>query len=156
MKKTVLTSLIACSLLFSTGCAQTCGNNANTGAILGGITGALIGSGHGGHNNSAATLLGAFAGAIIGSEIGAYMDELDREYAERAFYEAADARVGRVIVWHNPQNRHHGRVIVIREGRTRGGEYYREFQNQVVVEGRMHKSYTKAYRRPNGSWRVMQ
>lgn len=151
MKNTVLTITAAC-LLFSCGCAQTRGNNSTTGAILGGVTGALIAGG----NNPATTVLGTLAGALIGSEIGAQMDERDREYATEAFYEASEADVGRVIIWNNPRNGHHGKVIVVRDGRTARGQYCREFKSQVIINGKIRTHYSKACRRPDGMWYVIR
>ena len=59
----VTTATMAACLLLSGGCEQTRGNNATTGAILGGLTGAFATSGH--TNNGAITLLGTLAGAMI-------------------------------------------------------------------------------------------
>lgn len=153
MKPYLLISMIVCSLFFS-GCAQTGGNNATTGAILGGITGAFATSGH--TNNPAVTLLGTLAGAIIGSEIGAHMDELDRECASRAFERAYCSRPGRVIIWDNPRNGHYGEVVIIRDGRTPRGEYCREFKNKVFIDGRVRTTYGTVCKRANGEWRIVR
>lgn len=153
MKRYLLIIMAAFSLC-ATGCAQTRGDNTTTGAILGGITGAFATSGH--TNNPTVTLLGTLAGAIIGSEIGAHMDELDRESARRAFDQASHSKVGRVIVWDNPRNGHYGEVVVIRDGRTPRGEYCRDFQNKVIINGRMRTTYGTVCKRSNGDWQIVR
>lgn len=153
MKHYLLIVVAACSLSI-TGCAQTRGDNATTGAILGGITGAFATSGH--TNNAAVTLLGTLAGAIIGSEIGSRMDELDQQCARRAFDQASHSKVGRVIIWDNPRNGHYGEVVVIRDGRTPRGEYCREFRNKIIIDGRVRTTYGTVCKRPNGDWRIVR
>jgi outer membrane protein OmpA-like peptidoglycan-associated protein len=80
MTKTTL-SLITASLLFI-GCAGTDTGTgltkAQTGAIIGGITGAVIGKSTGPHDNKRAVIGGA-AGALAGYGIGAYMDKQEAE-----------------------------------------------------------------------------
>lgn len=153
MMKNGIVILSIVGLLSVSGCAQTRGNNATTGAILGGVTGALV-TGH--SNNVGVTLLGTLAGAMIGSEIGAQMDERDREYAAHAFNTASHSKVGRVVVWHNPHNGHRGKVIIVRDAHTPRGEYCREFRNEVIINGRVQTVYGTACRRMDGSWKVIR
>lgn len=152
MKKGIFVLSVA-GLLAISGCAQTRGHNETTGAILGGVAGALV-TGH--SNNFGVTILGTLAGAMIGSEIGAQMDERDRYYAARAYNRATNAKVGRVIVWRNPHNGHYGKVIVVRDSRTPRGEYCREFRNEVVIHGRVETIYSTACRRYDGTWEVIR
>lgn len=152
MKKCIPVITAACLLSFA-GCAQTQGNNATTGAVIGGVAGAIVG---GSSHNTTSTVIGTLAGALIGSEIGAQMDARDRQYARNAFYEAEEADVGEVIIWNNPRNGHHGKIIIIRDGRTPRGEYCREFKTQVFVNGRVKTTYTKACKRRDGTWRVIK
>lgn len=153
--KTGLLVILATSLLLS-GCQQTRGNNSTTGALIGGVTGALAASHIGkGSGRVAASMIGAMAGAVIGSEIGQYMDELDKQRYNEAFTQASSAPIGREIHWKNADNGHYGSVKPIREGRANSGEYCREYQSQVTIGGKVQNAYGTACRRPDGSWEVM-
>jgi len=151
-KASLLLIMIACSL-FLPACVHTQGYNATTGALIGGITGAWLTSGQ---NNPNATFLGTLAGALIGSEIGSHIDEQDRQYAHAAFYKAGRAKVGKVVIWNNPYNGHHGQVVVIRDKRTPYGLYCREFRTKVIIDGRAHTMYGTACRRPDGTWKILK
>lgn len=155
--KTISISItLACFALLSTGCAQTTGDNGTTGALIGGVTGALAGSSIGkGSGRVAATMLGAFTGAVIGSEVGEYMDDLDRQNADLAFNQATKAPVGKTITWNNPQSGHYGKVTTIKDGRASSGEYCREFQSQVNIGGKVKDAYGTACMRPDGSWEII-
>lgn len=157
VKKITLVSVLTCSLLFSSACQQTAGNNSSTGALIGGVTGALaanhIGKGSG---KVAATMLGAFAGAVIGSEIGQYMDSLDKQKANEAFTESTKAPVGRTITWNNPESGHSGSFKTVRDGTSSNGEYCREYQSKVTIGGKVENAYGTACRRPDGSWEIIK
>ena len=59
------------------------------GAILGGVSGAMIGAGIGNHNDetAAGALIGGAVGLITGSAIGNSLDESDRRYIARQRYQ---------------------------------------------------------------------
>lgn len=143
-------------MLGNSGCSQTRGNNQTTGAILGGVTGALAANSIGkGSGRVAATMLGAFVGTVVGSELGAYLDEIDQQKADEAFVAATRAPVGRTIRWNNPNSGHHGTVTTIRDGMASNGEYCREFQSKIMVGGKEQDAYGTACRRPDGSWEII-
>lgn len=75
MKKIKLTLLVlaSSSLILFTGCAS----KAESGALIGAGTGALLGQAIGG--NTGATVIGAGVGAIAGAAIGDNEDRKDRE-----------------------------------------------------------------------------
>lgn len=77
MKKLVLA--IAVSSLVATGCANM--TNAQKGATIGAIAGAVIGKGTGDHDKSR-YVWGAVAGAIAGGAIGNYMDKQEQEFRD--------------------------------------------------------------------------
>lgn len=77
MKKLVLA--VAVSSFVVTGCANM--TNAQKGATIGAIAGAVIGKGTGDHDKSR-YVWGAVAGAIAGGAIGAYMDKQEQEFRE--------------------------------------------------------------------------
>ena len=156
IKKALLVTTLTVSLILTSGCQQTRGNNGTTGALIGGATGALAASHIGkGSGRVAATMLGAFAGAVIGSEIGQYLDEIDKQKADEAFHQASKAPIGRTVKWNNPETGHHGTVTATRDGVASTGEYCREYQTQVVVGGKVQNAYGTACRKPDGSWEIM-
>ncbi|WP_417659358.1 OmpA family protein [Pseudidiomarina sp.] len=77
MKKLVLA--VAVSSLVLVGCESM--SNAQKGATIGAIAGAVIGKGTGDHDKSR-YVWGAVAGAIAGGAIGAYMDRQEEEFRE--------------------------------------------------------------------------
>jgi len=126
------------------------------GALLGGVGGALLGSQIGGGSGRlVATAGGTLLGAFLGHSIGQSLDRADRSYAGQAYQQAQRAPVGQSISWNNPQNGNYGTVTPVRDGRGTSGEYCREFQQTIVVDGRPETAYGTACQSPNGSWRVV-
>lgn len=78
MKKSVISAVVA-ALLFA-GCAGTDTglSKTQTGAIIGGIAGAVAGKSTGSHSTKRAVIGGAI-GALAGAGIGAYMDKQEQE-----------------------------------------------------------------------------
>lgn len=77
MFKKVLISLVSSSLILS-GCAST---NAEKGAAIGAITGAVLGKATANHKDKR-LVWGAAIGAIAGAAIGDYMDEQEKQFRE--------------------------------------------------------------------------
>ncbi|SFD39784.1 OmpA family protein [Pseudoalteromonas denitrificans] len=75
--KTTLLPLFAASLIL-TGCAST---NAEKGAAIGAISGAILGKATSNHKNKRA-VFGAAIGAIAGAAIGDYMDKQEQEFRD--------------------------------------------------------------------------
>lgn len=128
-----------------------------TGALVGAGLGGLIGS-HFGHGTGrvAATMIGTFAGAVIGGEIGRSMDQADRAAYEDATARAQTAPVGETITWDNPESGNHGSITPTREGVHREtGAYCREYQQEIVVGGKVQHGYGQACRQPDGSWKII-
>lgn len=123
------------------------------GAAAGGLLGAQIGSGKG---RLAATAAGALIGALVGSEIGRTMDEVDKQKAQQAYDQAAEAPMGKTITWNNPETGNKGTVTPVREGTSGAGEYCREFQQTVTIGGKTEEAYGTACRQPDGSWKIVQ
>lgn len=71
--------LITISTLILSGCSGTGLSKQTQGTIIGGGTGALVGSQIGGGTGAIiATGIGAVGGALVGSEVGKSMDTKDR------------------------------------------------------------------------------
>src|ERR1017187_6530012 len=78
MKLHTLTFALAASAVVLTGCVNPDGtqNNTGSGALMGGVLGALTGAAIGGpRNGGAGALIGAAAGAVGGGLIGNSMDQ---------------------------------------------------------------------------------
>lgn len=79
--KLLSSSLLISGVLTISGCSDIGLNKQTQGAILGGASGALIGSQIGGGGGAiVATGIGAVGGALIGSEVGKSMDRQDKRY----------------------------------------------------------------------------
>lgn len=122
------------------------------GAIGGGLAGSQIGHGSG---KLAATAAGTILGALIGHEVGASLDRADQLAAAKAEHTAYAAPLGQPIAWNNPESGHSGTITPIREGQDQGGNYCREFQQTIVVNGKNEQATGAACRQPDGTWKLM-
>jgi len=80
MKLPAVSLILATSTVVWTGCVNPDGtqNNTGSGALIGGVFGALAGAALGGRNGGQDALIGAAAGVVAGSLIGHSMDEDQR------------------------------------------------------------------------------
>lgn len=124
-------------------------------AILGGIIGGVIGHQFGdGRGQTALTVLGATAGAMIGG--GLARDRTIYDGERRAAYLAFESTPsGDAVPWRDPDHRVHGSYTPLRTWRDSRGQYCREYQQLVVIEGRERRAYGTACRQPDGSWRIV-
>lgn len=122
------------------------------GGVLGGAAGAHIGDGKG---QLIATALGAMLGSIIGSEVGKSLDKADLLYAEQAFEDSHNAPIGETIAWNNPETGNEGTYKPVRDGYATGGEYCREYQQTIIVDGRQEIGYGTACQQADGSWEII-
>jgi surface antigen len=123
------------------------------GAALGGWAGSSIGKGSG---RLAATAAGVFVGGLIGNQIGRYMDDQDRQSAQRAEYEALERYPdGQYSRWSNPNNGNYGYSVPQSTYQNPQGQYCREYQTTVVIDGRPQSGHGTACRQPDGSWRLV-
>lgn len=123
-------------LVALTGCES---DKQNTGMLLGGVSGALIGSAFNtsdGSTSAAAVGIGAVLGAVIGSSIGKKMDDQDKQMAEQAASQAVKAPVGEKIEWENPNTGHSGSAKAVRIGHDAQGNECREIEQEITVDGK--------------------
>jgi surface antigen len=123
------------------------------GAALGGLLGAQIGK-DGSRGELIGTAAGVFIGGLIGNQIGRYMDDQDRLMAQRAERDALERYPdGRYSEWRNPNNGNYGYT---RPNNTyqSGGQYCREYQTTIVIDGRPETGYGTACRRSDGTWQI--
>jgi len=156
MRKTMIVGIAALALLLGA-CADGTGPKQGVGTVLGaglgGLAGAQIGSGTG---RLVAVGAGTLLGALLGGETGKSLDKADRVYAERASHQALEtAPSGRVVQWRNPDSGHSGSVVPQPAYQTSSGQYCREFQQTVTIDGRQQSAFGTACRQPDGSWKVV-
>jgi len=133
------------------------GSHEPGGAILGGIVGAAIGSQvGGGKGRLAAVGVGALIGAVVGRDIGRSMDSADQAYATGSFGHAMEyAPTCSTITWNNPRSGSSGTVTPVETYEPQPGRYCREFQQEVVIGGKVQDAYGTACRQPDGSWEIV-
>jgi len=122
------------------------------GAIGGGVAGAQFGHGAG---KLAAVAAGTLLGAFVGHEVGQSLDRADAVAAGRAERTAYQAPLGQAITWSNTENGHSGTIMPIREGQDSAGNTCREFQQSVVIDGKVEQANGTACRQPDGVWKVL-
>ena len=158
MKISRLATLFVVTLL-SSACVQSQNNQKQTiGTLLGAGAGALLGSQVGsGKGQLAAVAVGALGGAFLGSEIGKSLDDVDRLKAGKAQQAALENnRSGQVTSWRNPDTGHSGKITPKPAVRSAGGEYCRDYEHEIKVDGRTEVVQGTACRKPDGTWRVIK
>jgi surface antigen len=122
------------------------------GAALGGWAGSQIGHGTG---RLIATAAGVVIGGLIGNQIGRGLDETDRQAAYRAEQVALERYPdGQYSRWNNPNNGNYGYTVPQSTYQNSYGQYCREYQTTIIVNGRPETAHGTACREPDGSWRV--
>ena len=154
-KKIILILLV--TGLFASSCTDG-GRKENMGTMLGTVGGAIIGSQFGKGPGTLITMgLGAAVGAMLGGSLGRNMDKRDKQLHSLASQNALEnAPDGKLISWRNPNNGHNGYITPIKTYQKMEGEYCREFQQVVKVNGKDQSAYGTACRKPDGSWQIVQ
>ena len=142
-------------LVLLTGCSTIESNPKTTiGAVGGGTLGGLIAAAAGG--SGAAIAASVIGGILVGGLVGNLLDERDKKMAAEAERKALEtAPSGTTVSWQNPDNGHKGTVTPVRTYQTANGQYCREFQTNVTVEGKSEKAYGTACRQSDGSWKIV-
>jgi surface antigen len=142
-------------VVLATGCATIEANPKTTiGAVGGGTVGGLIAAAAGG--NPAAIAASVIGGILIGGLVGNLLDERDKRMAAEAAHRAMEsAPTGQSVAWQNPDSGHSGTVTPTRTYQTAAGNYCRDYQAAVVIDGKQERATGTACRQPDGSWRVV-
>lgn len=142
-------------LVLLTGCSTIESNPKTTiGAVGGGTLGGLIAAAAGG--SGAAIAASVIGGILVGGLVGNLLDSKDKKEAAEAQQRALEsAPSGRAVSWQNPDNGHKGTVTPTRTYQTSTGQYCREFETHVTIEGKSDKAYGTACRQPDGSWKIV-
>ncbi|TVQ81931.1 MAG: glycine zipper 2TM domain-containing protein [Micavibrio sp.] len=157
MKKIFMTLAVVATLSLATaGCADgqwSAGQKQTVGTVGGAVVGGVLASNIGGGKGQLwATGAGTLLGAFIGSEIGKSLDRADMIHASRATEQAYTAPIGERIDWKNPESGNYGHITPVREGHTQAGEYCRQYQQTIVVDGQAETAYGTACKQPDGTW----
>jgi surface antigen len=123
------------------------------GAGLGTLVGSQLGSGIG---KFTAIGVGTLAGAYIGSEVGKSLDRADRLAMRRSTQSALENnRIGQHASWRNPDSGHAGTTTPTKTYELALGEFCREYQQTVTIDGKVQNAFGKACRQPDGSWKIV-
>lgn len=128
------------------------------GGLAGAAGGAAVGSNIGkGSGNVVAIALGTLLGAKLGSEVGASLDRADMSYYNRTSQRALEtAQPGSTLPWENPESGNSGTITPRNYYKTASGQYCREYQQSITIDGRVSQGYGTACRQPDGSWQIKQ
>jgi len=123
------------------------------GAALGGAGGGLAAAAFGA--SPAGIAAGVLLGALAGGALGNMLDNADREYAAQAQQNAMEsAKTGQTVAWANPDSGHSGTYTPQPAYQNTQGQYCREFQQTVTVDGQTQTAYGVACRQPDGTWKI--
>ena len=127
---------------------------ASGGAALGAAGGGLIGAAAGG--GAAGIIGGVLLGGLLGGAIGNALDQRDKQIAYQSQQATLEsAQTGQTSTWRNPDSGHSGSYTPTKTYETASGQYCREYQEKVVIDGKTHSAYGKACRQPDGSWKIV-
>jgi surface antigen len=158
MKKIIATVIVtgllaACS---QNGEPDSIFNKQNAGALIGGASGAFVGSQIGeGSGKTIATAVGGVLGALIGSQIGKTLDESDRGMIGQTTYNALETVPPyQPAQWRNPETGNYGEISA---GPTyqQNGYDCRPFTQTIFVDGRAETARGKACKQGDGTWKVV-
>ena len=146
-----LVAFLAACAENQTGQKQTLGTI--IGAGLGALAGSQVGSGKG---KLAAVAIGALGGAFLGGQLGKTLDDVDRMKASETQQAVLEKnKDGQSSTWNNPNTGHSGRVTPTSTPTASSGEYCREYEHEITVDGRKEVVKGTACRQNDGSWRVI-
>ena len=145
---------LAMAAVLSLACASAQNNPKTTvGAMGGAAGGGLIAAAAGG--SPAAIAGGVILGGLLGGAIGNALDQRDKELAmKEAQYSLEHSQAGNSSQWQNPDSGNSGTFTPTRTYQTEGGQYCREYTQEILVGGEKHESYGTACRQPDGTWQI--
>ena len=149
----VISIFAGCAQMQSTG--QGIENNPK--AVLGSLGGAAVGGllvaalgGKGG-----AVVAGALVGGLLGGYVGSRLDAKDKQMAAQAATLAFERNSsGQASVWNNPESGNHGSVTPTHTYQLAGGQYCREYRQDVWIGTEKQQTSGTACRQADGSWQI--
>jgi surface antigen len=155
-KSKVLIPLILLAFLLAA-CSSTTpqpGTKTVIGAAGGGAAGGLIAAAAGA---SPAAIAGSvILGGLVGGLIGDRLDAADRREAQAAASQALETSpTGTSVSWQNPDSGNSGTYTPTRTYQTESGQYCREYEQVIHIQGEEHKAYGTACRQEDGTWKIV-
>jgi len=127
---------------------------ASGGAAIGAASGGLIGAAAGG--GAAGIVGGVLLGGLLGGAIGNALDQRDKQMAYQTQQATLEStRTGQSATWRNPDTGHSGSYTPTKTYENASGQYCREYQEKVVIDGKTNSAYGTACRQPDGSWKIV-
>lgn len=145
--------------LFVAGCSgyNQMGKKEQTGTVVGGASGALIGSqlGHGSERLLGAAV-GGVAGALLGQKVGQHLDTRDQKTMQQTARDTLEtARTNETRTWRNPDTGNSGGITPTRTYKSAQGQDCRDYVQTVTIEGREERVQGTACRQEDGTWRIV-
>jgi len=150
-----IVSLVAFSALSCTSLANMTSENPK--AVLGSLGGAAAGAGIAALAGGGAGWIVAagLAGGLLGGAIGSHLDSKDKQMAAQAATRAFENNpTGQPAAWKNPDSGHSGTVTPTKTYQGAGGQYCREYRQEVMIGNEKNQAYGTACRQPDGSWKI--
>ncbi|MBW2494548.1 MAG: hypothetical protein JRE43_07325 [Deltaproteobacteria bacterium] len=123
------------------------------GGMLGAASGGLIAAAAGA--SPAGIVGGVLLGGLLGGAVGNALDQKDKEMAQQAAQRAFEySRSGEASAWQNPDSGNSGSVTPTRTYQQPNGQYCREYEQDIVVDGKLEKTYGTACRQGDGRWQI--
>lgn len=147
--KKIIVFLLILGLLTSS-----CATKTESGAGIGALAGAAIGSQFGpADRRLEGAIIGAFVGAVMGSLIGHEMDRQDREQLSQV-YESGRSDVA--TSWVNPDTGNKFKVKPKAAYKGRHGRPCREARIDAIINGKPETVVTTACRARDGMWELQK
>jgi surface antigen len=148
---TVATAVV---LLGAVAACQNTGQKTQIGAAGGAAAGGLLAAASGG--GAAGIAAGVLLGGLAGGALGNYLDQRDQELAAQNYQQGLNSsQTGQTTQWVNPDSGHSGTIQPTRTYQTSSGQYCRDFQQTVTVNGRTETATGTACRQSDGTWKVV-
>jgi surface antigen len=124
------------------------------GAAGGGAAGGLIAAAAGA---SPAAIAGSvILGGLVGGAIGDRLDAADRREAQAAAHQALETTpTGTTVSWQNPDSGNSGTYTPTHTYQTESGQYCREYEQVIYIQGEQHQAYGTACRQEDGTWKIV-
>jgi len=155
--KAIIVALLTTTML--AGCGTDAENNSKQtlgkvlGAGLGALAGAQLGSGKG---KLIAVAVGAIAGSWFGGELGKSLDRADQAQMQRNTQDGLEyGKTGASVAWNNPDSGNSGSIKPTQTYQKAGGQYCREFEQTVYVDGNEETATGRACRESDGTWKIV-
>ena len=134
---TMMVSLVSCTGQY---------NRGQSGAVMGGAGGAVIGQAIG--RSTEATLIGLAVGTMLGYIVGNEMDKQDRQQLNYVYESGVS---GQQRSWQNPDSGNSYTVTPQPAVQSSSGPC-RKAEIQAVIDGRTETTYSTACRDSSGQW----